>query len=269
MHLRSCARTVWLLALLFVVAQPGIFAQGPPATPPGAVVSRRDPQALQIISDSLAAMGAVPGAFQHAILSGRMVPAGGIPAKTFQTTYEIRGRRVAFLRQIASAAGTDTFASGNGKPLRLSANGKSYRFSDHVALAAQPFELPFVILAAALRDPAYSAVLVDSAPGAPLHIKIEDETDVVSQAVTGQDWYFDPATKLPTRVEYRLPDVIDAAKSEPASCDYVAFQAVNGMSLPKQLHVVEPGGTAEMFIDSVDFNAAVAADFDMPAGGLQ
>ena len=269
MHLRSCARTVSLLALLFVFAQPGILAQAPPTTPPGAVVSKRDPQALQIISDSLAAMGATPDAFQHAVLSGRMVPAGDAPAKTFQTTYQIRGRRVAFLRQITSTAGTETFASGSGKPLRLSANGKSFRFADHVALAAQPFELPFVILAAALRDPAYSAVVVDTAPGASLHIKIEDETDVVSQAVTGQDWFFDPATKLPTRVEYRLPDVVDAGKSEPASCDYVAFQAVNGMSLPKELHVIEPGGTAEMFFDSVDFNGPVSADFDMPAGGLQ
>lgn len=264
MHLRSCARTVSLLALLFVFAQPGILAQAPPS-----VVSKRDPQALQIISDSLAAMGALPGTFQHAVLSGRMVPVGDAPAKTFQTTYQIRGHRVAFLRQITSSAGTETFASGSGKPLRRSANGQSYRFSDHVALAAQPFELPFVILAAALRDPAFSAVVVDSPPGAPLHIKIEDETDVVSQAVTGEDWFFDRATKLPTRVEYRLPDVVDAAKSEPASCDYIAFQAVNGMSLPKELHVVEPGGTAEMFIDSVDFNEAVAPDFDMPAGGLQ
>jgi hypothetical protein len=269
MHLRSCARTVWLLAFLIVFAQPGLLAQAPPATPAGAAVSKRDPQALQILSDSLSAMGATPGAFQHAMLSGRMLPAGGVPAKTFQTTYQVRGRRVAFLRQITSAAGTETFASGSGKPLRLSANGKSYRFADHVALAAQPFELPFVILAAALHDPAYSVVFAESAPGAPLHIKIEDETDVVSQAVTGQDWYFDPATKLPARVEYKLPDVVDAAKSEPASCDYVAFQTMNGMSLPKELHIAEPAGTAEMFIDSADFNAAVAADFDLPAGGLQ
>jgi hypothetical protein len=269
MHLRSCARTVWLLASVFVFAQPGLLAQAPPATPPGAVVSKRDAQALQIISDSLAAMGAAKGGFQHAVLSGRMVPAGDAPARTFQTTYQIRGRRVAFLREITSAAGTETFASGSGKPLRRSANGKSHRFGDHVAMAAQSFELPFVILAAALRDAAYSAVVVDSAPGAPLHVKIEDETNVVSQAVTGEDWFFDPTTKFPTRVEYRLPDVVDAAKSEAASCDYISFQAANGISLPKELHVVEPGGTVEMSLDSIDFNAPIAADFDMPAGGLQ
>jgi hypothetical protein len=239
-------------------------AQNQPSSAP-----QRDVRALRILSGSIAKMTAAPDALQSVSLNGRFVPSNGDSTRSFKTVYQVKGRRTAFVKQVSSANGTSTLASGRGRPLHTSENGRSQRFSDHVAIAAQPFDFPVLIFTTAIRDQGFSIALVgDVSPNIPVHIRIEDETDVVSRAVTTQNWFFDPTTLVPIRVEYKVPNVANAADSEPATCDFLSFQAVDGVLVPRELRIFE-GGTeaAHEFVDTVDLNTAVSPDFDMPEGG--
>ncbi|HKW75040.1 MAG TPA: hypothetical protein VJN64_05900, partial [Terriglobales bacterium] len=91
MHLRSCARTVWLLALLFVFAQPGILAQAPPQS----AVPVKDPGAVALALKAMRAMGdpATVANIADSIAVGTLTMHGPQGDFSAPTTIKTKGRQ--------------------------------------------------------------------------------------------------------------------------------------------------------------------------------
>jgi hypothetical protein len=97
-----------------------------------------------------------------------------------------------------------------------------------------------------------------------------DSSDNIGPLVTPQDWYFDPTSFLPLRVEYLFPYQDDANRASPLSMDFANFQSVSGILVPYQLqlHLISASTTAT--VTSATFNAGLSSStFDPPSGGGQ
>ena len=129
--------------------------------------------------------------------------------------------------------------------------------------------MPIVILVTALLNPTYTVT-----QGTPtqvgsvqaIHVHISNDADAISQAVTPQEWYFDPNTGLPLRVEYHVPDPLNALNWAPGARDFANYQPVNGFLVPFQItNWVSGNSVSVTTISAVQLNIAVTeSEFDLP-----
>ena len=80
-----------------------------------------------------------------------------------------------------------------------------------------PAHLPGLVLAAHLNNAkvqvnAAQQVNLDTAPA--IKISLTDQTDELSSIICKQDWYLDPATLLPTRVDYLASEAQNALNTK-------------------------------------------------------
>lgn len=89
--------------------------------------------------------------------------------------------------------------------------------------------------------------------------------------VTAQTWYLDAATRLPVRVEYKVPAVTNPGVSFTGALDFSDWRPVFGTLYP--FHIVRywEGRQVEVItVQSVNLNGTISAsDFDPPTGGAQ
>jgi hypothetical protein len=172
--------------------------------------------------------------------------------------------------QFQSKDATSVFVSGHGSPA-ISSGGPVRQFSGHLAIAAAPTQVPLVILLNALSNPKYTITEAKPDPDSKVpsvHIHISDDSDIITQAVTPQEWYFDPVTGLPLRVDFRVSDPQNALRWIPGSRAFSNFQEVNGFLIPLQItNYLEGRAISATTIASVQFNPLVSdSDFDLAAG---
>ena len=146
--------------------------------------------------------------------------------------------------------------------------------SAHMAMITGPSQLPVFELFRAVNNSKYQV-----SQGAPLqiggvsavHVKISDETDSVSHAVTPQDWYFDPTSGLPLRWEFRVPDTFNAMAGSvtTGAKQFSNYQAVNGVLLAMQTTYFRGGQAVSVTtINSAQLNVPIpVSEFDLPTGG--
>ncbi|MBI3662083.1 MAG: hypothetical protein HY234_03410 [Acidobacteria bacterium] len=232
----------------------------------------RDPQAAAVLTRAVAAMGGsgiaqmrdcrAEGVIQAA--EGSWLSSGAFVWKNAgaEFRYENQGK-----------AGPSVFVSGQGRPAVL-ASGKTTKFNAHVSEANFPQHLAALVLFRALSDPRYKLVWIGLEPfgtGQLAHVRISLEIDEVTSVTTVQDWYFDPASGLPLRVEYRLPANSNALSFLNAAVEFSDFRMVSGVAVPFQIMLYEEGqkvGVAKL--NSVVFNAGLSpSEFHTPAGGVQ
>jgi hypothetical protein len=133
-----------------------------------------------------------------------------------------------------------------------------------------PSQMPVLELVRALTKSNYQVspapvLQVDGVPAT--HVKISDQTDVITQSVTAQDWYFDPKSGLPLRWEFLVPDTLNASSSAFAGAkEFANYQNANGILLPAQTTYFRDGRAASIVtLTSVQLNIPVPeSTFNLP-----
>jgi hypothetical protein len=255
---------LWFCVLTFSVPT---FAQQSAAVAP-----QRDPAALATLQSVIAAMSGQTTLPQitSAQITGTINPVGnsGYSAGNFTWTVALTTVGYEFRNQFQSSGNTQIFVSGHGAPA-VSANGKVTRLLGHMSQAVSLNHTPLLALLAATLNTGIT--VTQSSPAQignvlAMHIHISDDADQVTQAVTPQEWYFDPNTSLPLRVVYRAPDSLNALSWTSESRDFANWQSLVGVLLPLQVTNSSKGvPTTVTTISSIQLNVPVAqSQFDLP-----
>jgi len=249
--------------LLVLGSSPRLKSQLSTATP------QRDTQAVGAIQNALAAMGGASTMAQvhNVIVQGSMLPAqGNTPIGSFTMKDQFGAQVHEFKDSFQSAALTQTFVSGHGKPGLLS-NGHTKNFNPWTANFRLPVHLPGIILKGLLADTNCNIAFAGQTTInglATIHIQFHIDTDIVQQTLSVQDWYFDPSTTLPLRVEYRIPDSSDPLLFISAAADFSDFRPVQGVLFPFRIASFEDGKPQNVLaLTSVVINQSVSSsEFD-------
>jgi hypothetical protein len=209
-------------------------------------------------------------------LTGSVEPVSGSenPPGNFTSIVELTDGGYQVRNEFERAAdGKQTVFVGSKKGAAFAFGQRVIKMSAHVAMVTAPSQMPLFELIRALTKPRYQVTRAEArqiGSISAVHVKISDETDLVSKSVTPQDWYFDPATGLPLRWEFRVPDtfngtprtVVEGAK------DFANYQTTNGVLLPLQITYFRSGHAINVTeIKSVDFNVALSgSEFILPKG---
>jgi hypothetical protein len=268
MHLFVFWRTLVLGSLLFFISQVGFAQSQSSSTPPV-----RDPQAISVLQSSIAALGGTSAvaAITDTTVTGTEPDISNPGGPPVPFTWQTSGVEFSFTTQ--NSIGAYTALSGHGIPAQLK-NGNWIPLPLYVARANLGFYLPALVLNGEIQNANYTLQYVGAATvegNAVVHIHAVDNSDATSQIVTPQEWYFDPGTFLPVRVEYSIPEERNVNSSIPASMEFSNYQSVSGVAVPFQVKIQ----AAQLLsltagVTSVVFNSGLpASTFDPPAAGAQ
>jgi hypothetical protein len=169
----------------------------------------KDAGALGVLQSSIAAMGGIAtvGSILDSTVVGTSQYGSGTDAPPpISFTWQTAGSE--FQSTAQNPNGVYTILSGHGSPAQLK-HGNWVPLAPYVARATLPFHLPALVLLSELQNINYSIQYVgqETINGKPaIHVHMADNSDSIGQAVTPQDWYFDPTTYLPIQVNFLLPD---------------------------------------------------------------
>jgi hypothetical protein len=266
------SRLVIALFVSIAIAVPATLQAQQPSQPV------QDPQAVAVLQTAIAALGGANNIaqVQTVIAQGSMSPAPGVtnaPSGNFTWEDQFTSQGHEFQDSFQSAAFTQRFVSGHGSPGVVS-NGRIRKFTPHVAQARLPLHLPALILAGLLANSNYSIAFVGPVTlngAAAIKIHLHIDTDIVSKIIGRQDWYFDPGSGLPIRVEYRVPDTTNPAYYVTAAADFSNYQPIQGVTFPMRILATQDGSLRNVLtISSLTVNPPVASsDFDLPTASGQ
>jgi len=259
--------------LVFVVVfSASLHAQVPSI--PGTVT--RDQNALSTLQAAITALGGATaiGQAQSWQAQGQVqgtAPQGkAVTAITGTITWEMAGSEM----RIASAtnAGPTAFLTGHGNPAVVS-NANSLKLPPHVVAA---MFVPAFVGPILLKDFQNSDCELRS--GGPKNLGTES-VQVVHVLTTGipyfqqtaQTWYFDSITKLPVRVEFRIPSMRYPQVSIRGALNFSNYSPVASVLYPFQIVTFrDDKQTSAVTIQSVNVNVAIpSSDFDPPTAGAQ
>ena len=240
-------------------------------------IVKRDPTALATLLRAVTAMGFTTTSSQITVrLTGSVAPvteSEGTPGN-FISIVELTDDGYQVRNELEKAAdGKRTVFVGSKNGAAFAYGHRVIKMSAHVSMVTAPSQMPVFELIRALIKPRYKVNQVESRQigrVSAVHVRISDETDLVSKSVTPQDWYFDSATGLPLRWEFRVPDtfngtprtVVEGAK------EFAKYQITNGVLLPLQITYFRSGRAINVTeIKSVEFNVPLSgSEFDLPKG---
>jgi hypothetical protein len=242
------------LLLVSVLTQVG-FAQ----TQTSSQTVGRDPQAILVVQTALSAMGGpgVIGQMQNSTATGTSVSQAEGESETRSFVWTYAGNQ--FRNENDAATGTHILVSNSGNP-------QDYRdgtwVTSPVALsrANLPYHIPALVLFSEINNAGYSFAFLGTKTlnGVnAIHVQTRDDSDAIGTAYTSQDWYFNPATGLPVRVEFQIPTDQNSKDSLQASIDFSNFRVISGVLVPLQLDIAEGPATCTAAVSSVAFNANV------------
>jgi hypothetical protein len=240
-----------------------------PWTPPPIV---RDPQALSVVQASINAMGgAVAIAQVQSWIVNMQADESSIGRAAGPLVLTVSGGELR--TDFQGPNGLVTLSSGNGTPFRTM-QGATKKVSQWVTGSQFVPVLTASILAKEFQDANYSFQFKGTSTIGSTSVvvvaTVSQDTKLNSR-ITPQTWYFDSATSLPVRIEYRLLDNHRSDVFLLGAADISAYQAVDGVLYPFQTSLYMSGKPlGSRTVTSIQPNAAVAASqFDAPAGGIQ
>jgi len=230
----------------------------------------RDAAAISTLQSAITVLGGsnAVAAIQDCILTGSALYSDGTD-RSFNWT--IAGSQ--FRIQMATAnGGTNVFLSGHGSPAWI-LNGNTKPLNYFMARANMPFYLPPYVLIQELSNPIYTlryvGVVVLNGKNV-VQVHVSDDSDSVGTLVTPQEWYFDPVSYLPLRVQYREPSNEKAVDYANATFDMSQFVPFNGVLVPTTISYSNGVTNETITIGAVTFNSGVSQSvFDPPQGGQQ
>jgi hypothetical protein len=236
-------------------------------------VAVKDAGALSVLRSSIASMGglaAVGGVLDSTVVGTSQYGSGTDAPPPISFTWQTAGGE--FQNTAQNQNGVYTVLSGHGSPAQLK-HGNWLPLAPYVARATLPFHLPALVLLSELQNANYSIQYVgqETINGKPaIHVHIADNSDSIGQAVTAQDWYFDPTSQLPTQVDFLLLDEGNMQYSRHLSMAFASFQSASGIQIPYQITTTLNGTSTTATISTVTFNSGLpASTFNPPAGVSQ
>lgn len=230
----------------------------------------RDAAAISTLQSAITALGGsnAIAAIQDCILTGSILNQNG---KTTNLTWTIAGSE--FRSETTTAkGGTNVFLSGHGSPAWI-VNGNTLALNAYVARANLPFYLPSVVILQELQNPAYTLRYIGTVQlngASVIQIHVSDDSDSVGAMVTPQEWYFDPVSLLPIRVQFREPANEDVTNYSTGTYDMSQFTPVNGVLVPYTISHFDDMTVEVLSVATVTFNSGVSPSvFDPPQGGKQ
>ena len=167
-----------------------------------------------------------------AAVSGQMHEQSGATS-TFTWEDDLRGNIPEFHKVMRSANSVHAVVSGHGSAGHQE-DGKNRSLPPQVSWGMPPLHLPGVVLSRELNNPLYSLRIVADESGL-MHIRTAWKLNSVTASVTAQDWFFDPVTNLPAKVQYLLPNTLNPSRKAAASLVFGDFRAVSGVLAPFNL----------------------------------
>jgi len=173
--------------------------------------------------------------------------------------------------------GSTVFVSGHGNPAILDGGKVRQGAIGHLVMNLVPPHLAAIVLAKNLAkaNTQISSVQQVAIGGvAALKVSSVDLTDELSAQICKQDWYFDPVSLLPVRVDFLTSEASNALNTATMTYLFSNYQNVAGVSFPFQVTTLFNGQQIETItFNSIQTGAIIATtDFDAPSsttgGGL-
>jgi hypothetical protein len=260
-------------ALLYVCALIPSSHGAQQSAPAPAPSVERDPQALALVQNSIAAMGgaAAVSQVQNCIVTGSSIEAStnDVATVTFTWTYE----GLQFRLENDEGSATHILVSSGGSPQEFR-GGAWFSAMPMLARTNLAYHVPALVLLDELSSPTYSIIYVGSTTLngiAAVHIQTRDDSDALGHVFTVQDWYFDPTNGLPITVQYEIPTATQGNNRSPlGSMNFSEFKSVGGLLVPFRLQIVEGPASVVATVTNVAFNSNVSSsEFAPPSGGAQ
>ena len=204
----------------------------------------RDPQALQLLAASITVLGgqnAIAGIWDVTV-TGTSQSVGG---DSSQSNIVWLSSGSSIRKTSSDGNGTTVLVAQQGKAQATSTSGDTQSISGRTAVSLFPFEAPGVMLLMILNDPSRSAAIIADGSGSPgmLHLRTTQTAQLAGYVpVTQQDWYFDPNTGFPVRVDFVIPDQKQPALDSTGSILYGAWQSASGVQFPQLMQLQTAAG---------------------------
>lgn len=271
---RTLSSAPFLLICSAVLIFSALFLSGAPASSQNTSPPRRDARAITIVQQSITAMG---GAASIANISSWTAHGISQPLKnsanseTRSFTWTVSGND--FRSELGGGGHSYVFVSGHGSP-QSDVDGKTHAINYHVARAMLPFYFPVYMLSLEINNLDYTILYVgtETLEGrSVIHIHTSDDTDDIGTLVTPQEWYFDPTTLLPLRVNFRLPANENAEIYHTGAFEFSNYMPTDGLQVPYSLTYYEQDKSrASITIQSFVLNSQPAPSlFDASQGDPQ
>ena len=236
----------------------------------------RDPQAVAAVQKAVSAMGGVALSQVHdASVRGTVQILSDSSAQSPSVLWEDAWGKgtPTFRRESHVGSSASVLVSGNGQPVDFQ-DGVTTKVPQHVAFSCAAVHLPGIVLAAQLNNSVFSFKFLGTTAvnGVPaVHIQSALTTDPIASALSLQDWYFDPNSGLPLRVDYRVANSPDLLNPGIVSMQFASFQSVSGILVPFRLGETGLEGEQDIVtITSVTFNSGLSpSQFLPPTGAAQ
>jgi hypothetical protein len=256
----SGAATTVLVLMIGLVMVASAVAQGP----------QRDATAISTLQSAITAMGGsnAVSSIQDCILTGSIANQNGTNTNF---TWTISGSQFR-VETTTAKGGTNVFLSGHGSPAWV-LNGNTSALNYYMARANLPFYLPPYALLQVLNNSVYTLKylgVVQLNGASVIQIHISDDSDPVGTLVTPEEWYFDPVSFMPLRVQYREPSNSSVSDYTTATLDMSQFALFNGILVPASISYSDGFGSETITVGAVTSNSGVSQSvFDPPQGGQQ
>lgn len=251
-----------LLSAAALMAQ----STGASASPKTTVQPQRDPAAITVIQNAVAALGGNGNiaAVHDCRASGTFTSPSDTWLRFTSFVWENAGNQYSY--EVMDPKGLKSIdRSGHGKP-SIEIDGKRRPRFDNSPISASPAHLVSLRLLQLLEDPRLD-LMYDGATALNgsqvLKIRTRYNLNQLEASLTQQEWYFDQNYQ-PVRVEYQVGDDHDAASITKLAADLAAYAPVNGVLVPMQITFWMDGKVgATATITDIHFNSAInSSDFD-------
>jgi hypothetical protein len=254
-----------LLSLFFV------FSSSPRLNSQQQLVAavQRDPQAAALLQHSAAALG---GALSSTSVIAHGTLTAVPPGISGPILWETQGSEFRYDRP--GPNGTITFVSGHGDPA-IADSGHVRRNIGHLAMTNLPPHMVAATLASYLSNSAIQISTIQSVTlngTAALKVSATDTSDELSKLICKQDWYLDPSTLLPIRVDFLASEARNALDTAKMTYIFSNWHNVSGVLMPFDVVTLFEGQQIfSVSFDSIEIGVPIpTTDFDVPpavAGG--
>jgi hypothetical protein len=246
------------VALLFLASSADLSSQQTNAAAP------QDAQAISVLKQSLATMGAVvPG---DSTASGSVTVTAGSDIQQGSITIQTRGVTQT-LEQFSTPAGTKTTVYSNGLANDTDHAGTKTIYSAELTTTSQSalFPLPFLTAVMNSADSAYQYIALENIQGTDCHHirfwqTFSSQTNAAYLAPFSiRDIWIDSTTNLPNKIAYSSRAASGAEPGTSVEIAYSKFQLASGVQYPVQISK-SINGTPWMTISisSISFNTGLS-----------
>jgi hypothetical protein len=271
MHLRSRALTVWLLALLFVFAQPGLLAQ----TQPASAAPVKDPRAVALALKAMHAMGdpATVAGIADSVAVGTLTMHGSQGDFSAPTTIKTKGTQE--LRMESQwTTGTSARIVNGGKGIILKPDGSVKALILKNTFAERAHHIPALSMVSEQASPmveitASGQSSVAGAPADVISLSLPTSSDPHQvqffRESTRRSFYIDRLSGLISKLEYPLYPENGGPRAK-IEIFYSDYRNVSGVMVPfHQTTYLDGTLQSELVLTSVQFNVGLAdSDFILP-----